>query len=265
MPRITSQGDSNQGRPDDDDSQSKVALRALSWLTFSKTALTADQLAHAIGAKPGMTDPDRDNLMDPNTIDSLCAGLIAFDRNTAIFRMVKSRSQRLPSPISALALSQQAVASMIQALSRGKSNILFQFLLDKGPLQQFDINSENHYEFSPLLYVTQMRHNNTEFARLLLQRGADPNTTQSPKADTRESMSESDVQSQPELSKEVLDANDLSAQENWDYWVLLAFAAHNGADDLVELLLEYNADPDPINRTASGQYAWLLSMDMRQL
>lgn len=30
--------------------------------------------------------------------------------------------------------------------------------------------------------------------------------------------------------------------------VLLAFAAHNGADDLVELLLEYNADPDPINQ-----------------
>lgn len=78
MPRITSQGDSNQGRPDDDDSQSKVALRALSWLTISKTALTADQLAHAIGTKPGMTDPDRENLMDPNTIDSLCAGLIAF-------------------------------------------------------------------------------------------------------------------------------------------------------------------------------------------
>ena len=61
-------------------------------------------------------------------------------------------------------------------------------------------------------------------------------------------MSESDVQSQSELSKEVLDANDLSARENWDHWVLLAFAAHNGADDLVELLLEYNADPDPINQ-----------------
>ncbi|PYH30130.1 ankyrin [Aspergillus neoniger CBS 115656] len=100
----------------------------------------------------------------------------------------------------------------------------------------------------PLSYVTQMRHNNTEFARLLLQRGVYPNTMESPRADTQASMSKSDVQSQSELSKEALDANDLSARENWGHWFFLAFAAHNGADHLVELRLEYNANPDPINQ-----------------
>lgn len=177
--------------------------------------------------------------------------------------MVKSRSQRLHSPISALALSQQAVASMIQALSRGKSNILFQFLLDKGPLQQFDINSKNHYEFSPLLYVTQMRHNNTEFARLLLQRGADPNTTQSPKADTRESMSESDVQSQPELS---IWTRTISAPGRIGitgfFW-----PSRRTMEQMTWLncCLNTMQTQVPSTSTASGQYAWLLSMDMRQL
>ncbi|KAI2829167.1 hypothetical protein CBS147345_10812 [Aspergillus niger] len=129
-----------------------------------------------------------------------------------------------------------------------KSYAMLQFLLDQEPLRKLNINAKGHLGFSPLLCVTQMRHNNTEFARLLLQRGADPNSTESPRPDTQESMSQCESNNQLENSTEALDEDNLRARENWDHWVLLAFAAHNGADDLVELLLEYHADPDPINQ-----------------
>ncbi|GKZ36392.1 hypothetical protein AbraIFM66950_007463 [Aspergillus brasiliensis] len=129
-----------------------------------------------------------------------------------------------------------------------KSPAMLQFLLEQESLRKLDINAKGYLGFSPLLCVTQIRHDNTEFARLLLQRGADPNTTNALGGKGQESVSESKTQSQSEGSEEAVDLDNLPAREEWDHWVLLAFAAHNGADDLVELLLEYGADPDPINQ-----------------
>lgn len=126
-----------------------------------------------------------------------------------------------------------------------KSPAMVQFLLDHNSLQNIDINSKNQLGFSPLLTVTQIRHENAPIARLLLQKGADPNTTETPSPGPQEAITETEEQLE---NSKVLDLQSLSAQEEWYHWTPLAFAAHNGADDLAQVLLEYKADPDPQNQ-----------------
>ncbi|KAL3472480.1 hypothetical protein BJX99DRAFT_272889 [Aspergillus californicus] len=66
----------------------EMALRVLSWLAYCKRALTAQELQHALGTRNGKSDLDRRFLPDLDIIDSICAGLVAFDRDSGLLRLV---------------------------------------------------------------------------------------------------------------------------------------------------------------------------------
>jgi ankyrin repeat protein len=71
----------------------QMAIRTLSWLTYSKRALAPEELQHALGTRPGMRKLNRKFLPALQTIDSLCAGLVVFNRNTGIIRLVHYTTQ----------------------------------------------------------------------------------------------------------------------------------------------------------------------------
>lgn len=63
------------------------ALRILSWLTYCKRVLFAQELQHALATRPGDKDLDRRFLPELDIIDSLCAGLVVFDQKSGIIRL----------------------------------------------------------------------------------------------------------------------------------------------------------------------------------
>ncbi|KAJ9235265.1 hypothetical protein DTO169E5_6231 [Paecilomyces variotii] len=65
----------------------QTALRILSWLTYCKRVLFAQELQHALATRPGDKDLDRRFLPELDIIDSLCAGLVVFDQKSGIIRL----------------------------------------------------------------------------------------------------------------------------------------------------------------------------------
>ncbi|PWY73828.1 purine and uridine phosphorylase [Aspergillus sclerotioniger CBS 115572] len=65
----------------------QIARSTLAWLTYSRRALFAKELQHALGTELGKTELDPDFLPPLDIIDSLCAGLVVFDRNSGIIRL----------------------------------------------------------------------------------------------------------------------------------------------------------------------------------
>ncbi|KAJ6072623.1 hypothetical protein N7467_010708 [Penicillium canescens] len=66
----------------------KLAVKTLSWLAYAKRALFATELRHALGTHVGMKDFDPRYLTPIDIIDSVCAGLVVFDRKSGIIRLV---------------------------------------------------------------------------------------------------------------------------------------------------------------------------------
>ncbi|KAI9371162.1 hypothetical protein BJX61DRAFT_548493 [Aspergillus egyptiacus] len=66
----------------------KLAVQILSWLAYSKRALFAKELQHALATRPGDTDLNPKFLPPLEIIGSLCAGLVEHDQNTGIIRLV---------------------------------------------------------------------------------------------------------------------------------------------------------------------------------
>ncbi|KAJ5824902.1 hypothetical protein N7447_007242 [Penicillium robsamsonii] len=70
------------------DALSDMAMKTLCWLTFSRRTLTPRELQHALCVRPGMNSIDERFLPDIEIIDSLCAGLVMFDRHSRLIRLV---------------------------------------------------------------------------------------------------------------------------------------------------------------------------------
>ncbi|KAJ5633328.1 hypothetical protein N7490_009667 [Penicillium lividum] len=66
---------------------SDMAVKTLSWLTYSRTTLSPEELQHALSIRPDMKSIDKKFLPDIETIESLCAGLVMFDRHTRLIRL----------------------------------------------------------------------------------------------------------------------------------------------------------------------------------
>ncbi|KAN0079520.1 hypothetical protein V8E54_004734 [Elaphomyces granulatus] len=72
---------------------SDLALRTLSWITFSKRLLTTSELQHALAVTDGSSTFDRRNLTHINLITSVCAGLVIVDEGDDIIRLVHYTTQ----------------------------------------------------------------------------------------------------------------------------------------------------------------------------
>ncbi|OQE39856.1 hypothetical protein PENCOP_c006G07555 [Penicillium coprophilum] len=68
--------------------QYELAVRILSWLAYSRRALYAKELQHALSTDPERSELSQDHLMSIDLVDSLCAGLVEYDRNTGIVRLI---------------------------------------------------------------------------------------------------------------------------------------------------------------------------------
>jgi hypothetical protein len=65
-----------------------IGMRALTWVTYTKRHLKAGELQHALAVEPTTVDIDEDDLNEVSDLVSRCAGLVTFDLENDIFRLV---------------------------------------------------------------------------------------------------------------------------------------------------------------------------------
>src|SRR6202046_2175389 len=70
-----------------------LALRTLSWVTFSKRPLTTSELRHALAVTDGASTLNLRNLTHIDLITSVCAGLVIVDEESDIIRLVHYTTQ----------------------------------------------------------------------------------------------------------------------------------------------------------------------------
>jgi ankyrin repeat protein len=70
-----------------------IGMRALKWVTCAKRHLEAKELQHALAVEPTTRDIDKDDLIEVVDLVSRCAGLVTFDSESGIFRLVHYTTQ----------------------------------------------------------------------------------------------------------------------------------------------------------------------------
>src|SRR4029077_1436175 len=70
-----------------------LALRAMSWITFSKRPLSTSELQHALAVTEGASTLDSRNLRQIGLIISVCTGLVTVDTESDIIRFVHFTTQ----------------------------------------------------------------------------------------------------------------------------------------------------------------------------
>ena len=76
-----------------DESDVQLARKILTWLTYSLRPLRVTELQHALALEPEDTFLDEDALPDEGLLISLCAGLVAIDKESDIIRLVHHTTQ----------------------------------------------------------------------------------------------------------------------------------------------------------------------------
>jgi hypothetical protein len=70
-----------------------LAKRALSWITYAQRLLTTEELCHALAIEPGHNALDDDNMYDVEDVVSVCAGLVTVDEESNIIHLVHYTTQ----------------------------------------------------------------------------------------------------------------------------------------------------------------------------
>jgi ankyrin repeat protein len=70
-----------------------IGMRALKWVTCAKIHLEAEELQHALAVEQTTRDIDKDDLIEVVDLVSRCAGLVTFDSESGIFRLVHYTTQ----------------------------------------------------------------------------------------------------------------------------------------------------------------------------
>ncbi|CAO2648676.1 Nn.00g079430.m01.CDS01 [Neocucurbitaria sp. VM-36] len=73
--------------------QRDLAKQALAWITCARRPLSTSELQAALGVEVGEPELDPDNLPDVNDIVSTCAGLVTVDKESHIIRLVHYTTQ----------------------------------------------------------------------------------------------------------------------------------------------------------------------------
>ena len=66
----------------------ELARRILAWLTFTKRQLSILELQHALAVDRNILSLDEDNLLDADDMASVCAGLVTIDHESNVIRLV---------------------------------------------------------------------------------------------------------------------------------------------------------------------------------
>lgn len=70
-----------------------MSKQALSWITCAKRPLTSTELQHALALEEGQSTFDMNNVSDMEDIISVCAGLVAVDKESHVVRLVHYSTQ----------------------------------------------------------------------------------------------------------------------------------------------------------------------------
>ncbi|OBT39768.1 hypothetical protein VE00_10222 [Pseudogymnoascus sp. WSF 3629] len=73
--------------------RSERAKTVLSWITYAERQLTTTELCHALAVEEGDSELDEDNIPDIEDITSVCAGLVAVDKESNVIRLVHYTTQ----------------------------------------------------------------------------------------------------------------------------------------------------------------------------
>jgi hypothetical protein len=71
----------------------KLAMKVLSWITCTKRPLTTSELQHALATKVGKSELDRGDLPHIRDIVAVCLGLVTVDEESSIIRLVHYTTQ----------------------------------------------------------------------------------------------------------------------------------------------------------------------------
>ncbi|KAL6834212.1 ankyrin repeat-containing domain protein [Trichoderma sp. SZMC 28015] len=71
----------------------RLAMKVLLWVTFAKRALTTSELQHALGTKQGMTTIDDEDLSNLGDMGRVCVGLVTVDEKSGIIQLVHYTTQ----------------------------------------------------------------------------------------------------------------------------------------------------------------------------
>ncbi|KAJ6506847.1 ankyrin repeat-containing domain protein [Mycena sanguinolenta] len=86
--------DETMERIDDQrEEERELACRVFLWVSNSKRNLTVAELLEALAIEPGSTTLSLDNLLDIDTILSVCGGLVMVDESTSVVRLIHYTTQ----------------------------------------------------------------------------------------------------------------------------------------------------------------------------
>jgi hypothetical protein len=78
---------------DQEEDDKKIACSTLSWVANAKRLLTVEEIQAALAIEPGTRQLDKDNMLNIDTILSLCAGLVIVDEERFVVRLVHYTTQ----------------------------------------------------------------------------------------------------------------------------------------------------------------------------
>jgi len=67
-----------------------LAMNTLSWISCARSPLSTLQLRHALAIEIGESELDEENLPNIETVISACAGLVTFDEQSNVIRLIHS-------------------------------------------------------------------------------------------------------------------------------------------------------------------------------
>ena len=76
-----------------DQEKAKRAEQVLSWISYALRPLTVKEIRHALAVEPEDVDFDPEAMPDEDVLVSVCAGLVAIDRESNIIRLVHYTTQ----------------------------------------------------------------------------------------------------------------------------------------------------------------------------
>ena len=79
---------------DQDEPSAKMAHATLLWLSHARRLLTVAELKQALSVQDGATSLDEDAITDKDVLVSVCAGLVIFDKESNVIRLVHYTAQK---------------------------------------------------------------------------------------------------------------------------------------------------------------------------
>ena len=71
----------------------ELARKVLSWITLAERPLTTAEICCALAVEPGKDELDPENVLTPEDLVSVCAGLVVIDQESAVIRLVHYTTQ----------------------------------------------------------------------------------------------------------------------------------------------------------------------------